>query len=230
MSDDLLDAYLGPYHLIEVIGRGGMADVYKAHQPSLDRFVAIKVLPRTRDPDFARRFKREAYTLARLQHPNILAVHDYGEHDSLLYLVMQYIENGTTLADLLNVPMAPQQALPLSGYVLGALDYAHRRGVIHRDIKPSNILMSSHWPMLSDFGIAKLMDESQRFTQSGMLVGTAAYMAPEQATGRPLDGRTDLYAAGIVLYELLTGRVPFTATTPLGVLHQHVYEAPLPPS
>jgi serine/threonine-protein kinase len=230
MSEHLINTHLGQYRLIEVIGQGGMATVYKAHQPSLDRFVAVKVLQRTHDPEFAMRFTREAYTIARLQHPNILAVYDHGEQEGLPYLVLQYIEHESTLTDLLGTPMPPAQALRLMSHVLGALDYAHKRGVIHRDIKPSNILMAgANWPMLADFGIAKLMDESQRFTQSGMIVGTAAYMAPEQATGEALDGRTDLYASGIVLYELLTGRVPFDANTPLGVLHQHVYQPPPPP-
>jgi serine/threonine protein kinase len=230
MSDHLVNAHLGQYHLIEIIGRGGMATVYKAHQTSLDRFVAVKVLTRTLDPEFSLRFKREAYTIARLHHPNILAVYDYADQDGLLYLVMPCIDQGLTLQDLLDRPMEPAWALRLMARVLDALDYAHQRGVIHRDVKPSNILItSSNWPVLADFGIAKLMDESLHFTQSGMIIGTAAYLAPEQATGQPIDGRTDLYACGIILYESLTGRVPFDATTPLGVMHQHVYDPPLPP-
>jgi hypothetical protein len=230
MSDHLLNTHLGQYHLTEIIGRGGMATVYKAHQTSLDRFVAVKVLTRTHDPEFSLRFTREAYTIARLHHPNILAVYDYAQHDGLLYLVMPCIDKGVTLHDLLDRPMEPVRALRLMARVVDALDYAHQRGVIHRDVKPSNVLItSSNWPVLADFGIAKLMDESLCFTQSGMIVGTAAYMAPEQATGQPIDGRTDLYACGIILYEALTGRVPFDATTPLGVMHQHVYEPPPPP-
>ena len=230
MSDDLINTYLGQYHLIEIIGHGGMATVYKAYQPALERFVAIKVLPRTRDPEFAARFKREALTIARLQHPNILAVHDHGTQNGLLYLVMQYVEEGATLSDLMGVPMDVSSALRLMGQLLKALEYAHQRQVIHRDIKPSNVLLAgADWPILADFGIAKLMDESQRFTASGMIFGTAAYMAPEQAIGQPVDRRTDLYASGVILYELLTGRVPFDAQTPLAVLHQHVYEPPPPP-
>jgi len=230
MSDHLLNSHLGQYHLIEIIGRGGMATVYKAHQISLDRFVAVKVLTRTLDPEFSLRFTREAYTIARLHHPNILAVYDYAEYNGLLYLVMPCIDQGLTLQDLLDRPMEPAWALRLMARVLDALDYAHQRGVIHRDVKPSNVLITaSNWPVLADFGIAKLMDESLSFTQSGMIVGTAAYMAPEQATGQLIDGRTDLYACGIILYEALTGRVPFDATTPLGMMHQHVYEPPPPP-
>jgi serine/threonine protein kinase len=229
MNDELIDTYLGQYHLTEVIGHGGMATVYKAYQRSLDRFVAVKVMVSNHDSQLVVRFKREARTIARLQHPNILAIHDHGEQNGLLYLVLQYVENGVTLVDMLGNPMPSTQALRLIGFVLDGLDYAHTRDIIHRDIKPSNILMaSSRWPMLADFGIAKLMNDSQPFTQPGTVMGTAAYMAPELAFGRPADARTDIYAVGTVLYEMLTGRVPFDADTPLAMLHQHAYE-PLPP-
>ncbi|HEU5098334.1 MAG TPA: protein kinase, partial [Roseiflexaceae bacterium] len=230
MNDELIGTYLGQYHLAEIIGHGGMATVYKAYQPSLDRFVAIKVLLHSRDPQFVERFKREARVIARLQHPYILTVHDSGEQRGLLYLVLQYIEMGRALTDLLDGPLAPSEALRLTSHILEGLEYAHSRGVIHRDIKPSNILMASpRWPMLADFGIAKLMNESQAFTQPGLVMGTAAYMAPELAFGRPADARTDLYALGIVLYEMVTGRVPFDADTPIAMLHQHAYEPPPPP-
>jgi len=227
---DLIDMSLGQYHLTEVIGSGGMSVVYKAYQPMLDRFVAVKVLLHNNDPQFAVRFKREARAIAHLQHPNILPIYDYNEQDGLYYLVLQYIENGTTLSDLLGTPMAPIAALRLTTHLLAALDYAHTRGVIHRDIKPSNILMlSPRWPVLADFGIAKLLTDNQHLTMSGVIMGTAAYMAPEQAIGRTIDTRTDLYSAGIVLYELLTGRVPFDADTPIALLMKQAYEAPLPP-
>ena len=134
---------LGQYRLIEAIGHGGMATVYKAYQESLDRYVAVKVLHSTRDPQFAARFKREARAIAALQHHNILPVYDYGEQEGLLFLVLQYIEGGTTLGDMLGKPMAPPTALRLTSHVLDALDYAHKRGVIHRDIKPANVLMPS---------------------------------------------------------------------------------------
>jgi serine/threonine protein kinase/uncharacterized protein YraI len=221
---------LGQYRLIEEIGQGGMATVYKAYQSSLDRFVAIKVLPRTHDALFAARFKREARAIAQLQHHNILPVHDYGEQDGLLYLVMQYIPNGVTLGDLLGKPMEPTRALRLIGRILDALEYAHNHNVVHRDIKPSNILMSSPtWPMLADFGIVKLLNDDQSLTYSGLIVGTVAYMAPEQAMSRPVDARTDLYATGIMLYEMVTGRVPFDADAPLAMLMKQAYEAPPPP-
>jgi serine/threonine-protein kinase len=225
---DLIGTRLNQYELAEVIRRGGMSTVYKAYQDSLDRFVAVKVLFTNRDPQFAARFKREARAIAALQHHNILPVYDYGEQEGMLFLVLQYIEGGTTLGDMLGHPMASSTALRLTSHVLDALDYAHKRGVIHRDIKPANVLMPSpNWPMLADFGIAKLMnDNQQRLTLANQIIGTAAYMAPEQATGRPIDARTDLYAAGVVLYELVTGRVPFDSDTPMAVLTKHVYEAP----
>ena len=227
---DLIGTRLSQYELTEIVRRGGMATVYKAYQDSLDRFVAVKVLFTNRDPQFAARFKREARAIAALQHHNILPVYDYGEQEGLIFLVMQYVENGNSLGDMLGKPMASTTALRLTSHVLDALDYAHKRGVIHRDIKPANVLMPSpNWPMLADFGIAKLMnDNQQRLTLANQIIGTAAYMAPEQATGRPIDARTDLYAAGVVLYELVTGRVPFDSDTPMAVLTKHVYEVPPP--
>jgi formylglycine-generating enzyme required for sulfatase activity/tRNA A-37 threonylcarbamoyl transferase component Bud32 len=228
---NLIDTQLGQYRLVEIVRRGGMSIVYKAYQESLDRFVAVKVLSSNRDPQFATRFKREARASATLQHHNILQIYDYGEQDDLLYLVMQYIENGVTLGDMLDQPLEPIVALRLISHVLDALDYAHKRGVIHRDIKPANVLMPTPtWPMLADFGIAKLLNDTrEQLTMANQIIGTAAYMSPEQATGRPIDVRTDLYSAGVVLYELLTGRVPFEADSPVAVLSKHVYETPPPP-
>ena len=227
---DLLNTSLGQYQLIEVIGHGGMSTVYKAHQASLDRFVAVKVLFRSQDPQFIARFKREARAIAHLQHHNILPIFDYNEQDNLLYLVLQYIENGITLADMMREPIEPAAALRLTGHLLSALSYAHGRGVVHRDIKPANILMPSpDWPMLADFGIAKLMNETQHLTMSGLVIGTVTYLAPEQAAGKAIDARTDLYSTGVVLYEMLTGRVPFEGESPLAVLMKHAYEPPPPP-
>jgi formylglycine-generating enzyme required for sulfatase activity len=231
MSDELIDRRLGQYLITEVIAYGGMATVYKATQPSLDRLVAIKVLRHDADPQFAARFKREARATAALQHHNILPIYDYNEQEGLFYLVLQYVEDGRTLASLLGRPMAPLAALRLMSHVFDALDYAHKRGIIHRDIKPTNILMPSPtWPMLADFGIAKLMNDAQmRLTLSDQIIGTATYMAPEQITGRAVDARTDLYSAAVVLYELVTGCVPFEADTPAAMMHKHVHEAPPPP-
>jgi serine/threonine protein kinase len=228
--NSLINTYLGQYLLLEVIGRGSTSVVYKAQQPSLNRFVAIKVLLRHLDPQLAARFRREAHAIAQLQHPNILPIYDYGQQDGLHYFVVQYIENGVTLHDLMaGQPIDLRASLRLIGHLLEGLEYAHARGVIHRDIKPSNLLMlNPEWPILADFGIAKLIDDSQELTPSDQTIGTAAYMAPERATNHPVDARSDLYSTGVVLYELVTGQVPFDASTPLAVLMKHVYE-PLPP-
>jgi serine/threonine-protein kinase len=190
----------------------------------------VKVLLRHLDPQLAARFRREAHAIAQLQHPNILPIYDYGQQDGLHYFVVQYIENGVTLHDLIaSQPIELGASLRLVGHLLSGLEYAHARGVIHRDIKPSNLLMlTSEWPILADFGIAKLIDDSQELTPSDQTIGTAAYMAPERATNRPVDARSDLYSTGVVLYELVTGQVPFDASTPLAVLMKHIYE-PLPP-
>jgi len=229
--NDLAGRRLGQYQLREVIRRGGMSTVYLGYQPSLDRMVAVKVLAFPGDPEFAARFEREARAIAALQHPNILAVYDYGEQEDQAYLVVQYVEDGRTLVDLLRTPQQPDRCLELLERVLAGLGYAHERGIVHRDVKPSNILLASPtWPMLADFGIAKLLMESDRepITRQGFIVGTAAYMAPEQGFGFRVDARTDLYSAGVVLYEMLTGRVPFKADTPMAALVAQAYEPPPP--
>ncbi|HET7081965.1 MAG TPA: serine/threonine-protein kinase, partial [Chloroflexia bacterium] len=230
---DLLNTQMGQYRLTEVIRRGGMATVYKAYQESLDRYVAIKVLFHNEDPQFAMRFKREARAMAHLQHPNILPIYDHGEQDGMLFLVLQYVERGVTLSDMLGKPVEPVPALRLMARVLDALDYAHQRGIVHRDIKPGNILMPApNWPMLADFGIAKLLTEgeNQNLTSPSLIIGTPAYLAPEQALGQPIDGRTDLYSTGVVLYQMVAGHVPFDSGTPVVVLTKQAYEAPPPPT
>lgn len=228
--NDLLGTRLGPYHLQEIIRYGGMATIYKAHQPSLDRFVAVKVMFPANDPQFAARFQREARAAAQLQHPNIVQIYDYGEQDGHFFLAMQYIDDGRSLTDLQGQPLSIDQILRLGVNILSALSHAHKRGIIHRDIKPSNILLAGDlWPMLIDFGIAKLLDDNQNLTRTGLAIGTPAYMAPEQAEGRTVDARTDLYSLGVVLYELITGQVPFSADTPMAVLMKHVYAPPPPP-
>jgi Protein kinase domain/Kelch motif len=229
---DLTGRQLGQYELRELVRHGGMATVYKAYQPSLDRWVAVKVLARPDDATFVARFEAEARSIARFQHPNIVPVHDYGEQDGHFYLVVTYVEDGRSLADLVGEPMAPDRALQFGVQILAGLAYAHDKGVVHRDIKPSNVLLPSRdWPMLADFGIAKLLLGERRrdLTQTGMVLGTAAYMAPEQTYGLPVDPRTDLYSVGIVLYELVTGRVPFDADTPVMVMMKQAYEPPEPP-
>lgn len=230
--DEAAGSRLGQFQLCEVIRRGKLSTVYKASQPALRRFVALKVLHPAADPQLAARFQLEAEATARLAHPNILPVYDYGQQDGCFYLATQYIEGGATLADSLGVPMDPPTAVQLASRLLDALHHAHQRGVVHRDVKPTNILMASPtWPLLADFGIAKLVArrEDPQLTQQGFVVGTAAYMAPEQALGLPIDARTDVYALGVVLYEMVTGRVPFDADTPTAALARHAYEPPPPP-
>jgi Protein kinase domain/Kelch motif len=227
---DLTGRQLGQYEVRELVRHGGMASVYKAYQPSLDRWVAIKVLARPDDSTFVARFEAEARSIARFQHPNIVPVHDYGEQEGHLYLVVTYVEDGRSLADLVGEPMAADRALQFGVQVLAGLSYAHGKGVVHRDIKPANVLLPSpDWPMLADFGIAKLLLGDRRdLTQPGMVLGTAAYMAPEQTFGLPVDERTDLYSVGVMLYELITGRVPFDADTPVMVMMKQAYEPPEP--
>ncbi|MBK9713875.1 MAG: protein kinase [Kouleothrix sp.] len=229
--NDLSQSYLGQYYLIEVIGRGSTSAVYKAFQSSLNRYVAVKVLASDIGPQFETRFQREAHAIAQLQHPNILPIFDYGQERGLHYLVMQYIESGATLDDqLAGRPIEPIAALRLILPLLSALKYAHGRGIVHRDIKPANIMLpQADWPLLADFGIAKLIDESQELTPPGQSVGTATYMAPERASSAVADVRTDLYSVGVVLYEMLTGQVPFTGASPVEVLRKHVHTPPPPP-
>ena len=227
----LVGQRLGEYEIVEEIGRGGMADVYRAYQPSLKRHVAIKALPHqyARDKVFVKRFLQEARTAARLEHPNIVPIHEDGEQDGLYYIVMRYVE-GDTLKEIIE----REGALPLPRvhriveHLAGALDYAHSQGVVHRDIKPSNIFVGGEdFVTLADFGIAVAV-EATRLTRTGTLVGTPEYMSPEQAKGEEMDWRTDIYSLGIVTYEMLTGRVPFQASTPYAVLHSQIYEAPAP--
>lgn len=219
---------IGQYRIIEQIGRGGMATVYKAFQSSMERYVAIKVLPEqlAEDPHFIERFRQEAKAIAQLEHPHILPVYDYGEEKGLTYMVMRYMDSGTLTARLRKQP-GVAEVVRLLGQVAEALDYTHSRGIVHRDIKPANILIDSRGEtLLTDFGIAKIVEGTQGLTQGG-IVGTPAYMSPEQAQGLPVDGRSDIYSLGIILYEALAGRPPFEAETPVAVLMKHV-NAPLP--
>ncbi len=225
----LIGQTLGGYRIISQIGKGGMATVFKAYQPSLDRYVAIKVLPpyyAEQDETFLKRFRQEAKAIASLRHPNILIVLDYGELERTTYLVMEFVEAGT-LASLMGKPIAPTPMARIIGQVAGALEYAHQQGVVHRDIKPSNILLPKpDWPLLTDFGLAKIVGGTQ-LTQSGTVAGTPAYMSPEQGRGEKVDQRSDIYSLGIVLYEMATGVVPFQAETPMAVIVKHIID-PLP--
>jgi serine/threonine protein kinase len=222
---------LGRYHIIEQLGEGGMAAVYKAFDTRLERFVAIKVITFGQyDKEmFLLRFEREAKALARLSHPNIVKVHDYGEENGLPYLVMEFLPGGT-LKSKLGKPMPWTEAIKLILPIAQALDYAHNLNIVHRDVKPANILLNeSGQPMLTDFGIAKILeaDSQLQLTGAGVGIGTPEYMAPEQGQGLPVDRRADIYALGVVFYELVTGRRPFQADTPMAVVIKHITE-PLP--
>jgi serine/threonine protein kinase len=223
MTNDLTGKALGRYHLLEKIGEGGMAVVYKALDTTLERHVAIKVILPYRElsEKFLIRFKREAKALAKLSHPNILKVFEYGEYDNLPYLAMEYISGGT-LKDLLKRKPVPwQKSAQILIPIARALETAHTQGIIHRDVKPSNILMvNGHDPMLSDFGIAKIIEDDEEtadLTGSGVGIGTPDYMAPEQGVGKT-DERSDIYALGTVFYQMITGRLPFKADTPMAVM------------
>jgi serine/threonine protein kinase len=226
---DLIGQTLGQYHIVEFIGAGGMASVYKAYQPSLDRYVAIKVLPAQHalTSGFKDRFILEARAVAQLSHPNILPIYDFGLEEDLSYFVMKYVPD-RTLSHLMGRPMKLARVEHFFHQVAGALDHAHARGIFHRDIKPANMLLEGDWLLLADFGVAKITENSTAITSSGRIFGTPAYVSPEQAEGSPLDHRTDIYSLGIVLYEMVVGRVPFEDTTPMRVIFKHIYE--LPPS
>jgi len=224
-------ATLGSYTLVGRIGRGGMATVYRAYHPALDRYVAIKALPDffADDPLYRERFQQEARSVARLKHPNILEIYDFGYEDGLAYLVLELVEGGT-LADRLGRPMELRDAVGVLDQLASALDYAHREGILHRDIKPSNILLHlDGTPVLADFGLAKMAGSMQRLTSSGTVMGTPEYMSPEQAADEPLTGLSDLYSFAVVAYEMLTGRVPFQADTPAATLLSHVTKQ-MPPT
>ncbi len=229
--NNLIGQDLGQYRIVTSIGKGGMAAVYKAYQPSMDRYVAVKVLPShfMQDPTFVERFEREAHTVARLEHPHILPVHDYGKtQDGTTYIVMRYVEGGT-LADLLEESVLfLEESFRIFTQISQALAYAHAQGVIHRDLKPSNVLIDlQDQAFLTDFGLARMLEGDSELT-GNMVVGTPTYMAPEQGEGRPADTRSDIYSLGVILYEMVTGRRPFQAETPMAVMIKHLTE-PLPP-
>lgn len=231
MSSSPVGQTLGKYKIVSLIGHGGMATVYKAYQADVERYVAVKVLPPHpgRDPQFTERFRREAATVARLQHPHIVPLYDFGEQDDTLYLVTALILGGTLSDRIRRGPLPLHEVERLLMQIAPALDYAHRNNVIHRDIKPDNILLDSEgYALLTDFGIAKIVQTESKMTLTGSLVGTPAYMSPEQAQGLPAEPRSDIYSLGIVIYEMLTGRQPFTADTPMQVLIKHMNEPLVP--
>jgi serine/threonine-protein kinase len=224
---DLIGRNIGPYQIVDRLGQGGMASVYKAVQGSLNRSVALKILPPTLalDPTFVERFRREANAAASMQHPNILPIYDFGQAGDIFYIAMMLVLGGTLRERIGRLPMS--LTARLASQIADALDYAHQRGIIHRDIKPTNILMArDDWAMLSDFGIARIV-EAQGLTSTGTGIGTPEYMSPEQALGRPVDGRSDIYSLGVVLYEMATGRQPFTGPDSFSVVRQHI-DTPIP--
>ena len=229
----------GRYELDGIVGRGGMAEVYRARDIRLDRIVAVKTLREdlARDQTFQARFRREAQSAASLNHPSIVAVYDTGEDDTggshIPYIVMEYVD-GRTLRDLLREDrrLLPERALEITDGVLRALDYSHRNGIVHRDIKPGNVMLTRDGKVkVMDFGIARAVSDAQAtMTQTAQVIGTAQYLSPEQARGERVDARSDLYSTGCLLYELLTGRPPFLGDSPVAIAYQHVRENPVPPS
>ncbi|WP_053927044.1 protein kinase domain-containing protein [Streptomyces chattanoogensis] len=226
------------YELVEQLGHGGMGTVYRAVDHRLRRTVAVKTLSAelALQPEFLTRFQREAHAAAALNHPGVATVHDVGEDDAgggvEPYLVMEYVE-GRTLSRVLNDgAMAVAQAVDITRQVLQALEHSHRHSIVHRDIKPANVMLTGTGTVkVVDFGIAKALSEvATRLTGTGVAVGTPAYLAPEQINGHETDHRTDLYAVGCLLYELLTGRPPYTGDSPFSVMHQHLAAEPVPPS
>jgi hypothetical protein len=229
--EDLTGKQLGPYQVVAPLGEGGMAAVYKAYQPGMERYVALKILPRhfASDPLFVGRFEQEAKVLAKLQHPHILPVFDFGQADGYTYIVMPFLQSGD-LTDLLRgSALSLAQLRRIISQVGDALDYAHAHGLIHRDVKPSNVLLDERGNcLLTDFGIAKILESGSKLTVTGGIIGTPAYMSPEQGLGEKVDGRSDIYALGIMLYEMATGRVPYQAETPMAIMIKHLND-PLPP-
>ncbi|HEY1826274.1 MAG TPA: protein kinase, partial [Acidimicrobiales bacterium] len=224
--------YSRRYQVTHLIARGGMAMVYRAQDTLLNRAVALKILypELSQDPLFVERFRREAQAAANLSHPNIVPVFDWGEDDGTYFIVMELV-NGTSLAEMLRggETISASRTAQIGAQVASALGYAHRAGVVHRDVKPGNILITRDGQVkVTDFGIAQAVSSEDHLAEEGSVMGTATYFSPEQAEGAAVDGRSDVYSLGVVLYEMLVGRPPFIGESPVEVSAQHVRSAPPP--
>src|SRR6058998_347443 len=233
VSDTLINTLFdGRYRILRKLGTGGMANVYLAEDEVLGRRVAIKILNdrHAGDDQFVERFRREAKNAASLSHPNIVSIYDRGEAEGTYYIAMEYLD-GRSLKELIVArgPAPIHLAVDYARQILAAIRFAHRHGIVHRDIKPHNVLVDGEGRLkVTDFGIARA--GVSQMTEAGSIIGTAQYLSPEQARGAPVDQRSDLYSMGIVLYEMLTGQVPFTGESPVEIAMKHLSDPPRPPS
>src|SRR5947209_6137043 len=233
VSDSLIGTLFdGRYQILRKLGAGGMANVYLAEDQELGRRVAIKILNdrHANDEQFVERFRREAKNAAGLSHPNIVSIYDRGEAENTYYIAMEYLD-GRSLKELVVArgPLPVEDVIAFTRQVLAALRFAHRKGVVHRDIKPHNVMADADGRLkVTDFGIARA--GASQMTEAGSIIGTAQYLSPEQARGAAVDQRSDLYSIGVVLYEMLTGEVPFNGETPVEIAMRHLSDTPQPPS